>query len=98
MCCALLRYLRINGRPALNFFEDPNFKHFQDSIDAEMKRLTGQGVGANVEQAQAFSEVDEDKLWISKLLGDHTASFLLNTMVFLIGKTLHFEVVESTVF
>ena len=86
MCCALLRYLRNNGRPALNFFEDLNFKHFQDSIDAEMKRLTGQGVGANVKQAQAFSEADEDKLWTSKLLGDHTASVLLNTMVFLIGK------------
>ncbi|CAB3981094.1 Hypothetical predicted protein [Paramuricea clavata] len=28
LCCALLRYLRNNGRPALNFFEDPNFKHF----------------------------------------------------------------------
>ena len=88
LCCALLRYLRNNGRPALNFFEDPNFKHFQDSIDAEMKRLTGQGVGANVKQAQAFSEADEDKLWTSKLLGDHTASVLLNTMVFLIGKNL----------
>jgi hypothetical protein len=86
LCCALLRYLRNNGRPALNFFEDPNFKHFQDSIDAEMKRLTGQGVGANVKQAQALSEADEDKLWTSKLLGDHTASVLLSTMVFLIGK------------
>ncbi|CAB4001394.1 Hypothetical predicted protein [Paramuricea clavata] len=86
LCCALLRYLRNNGCPALSFFEDPNFKHFQDSIDAEMKRLTGQGVGANVKQAQAFSEADEDKLWTSKLLDDHTASVLLNTMVFLIGK------------
>jgi hypothetical protein len=64
----LPRFLRNNGRPALNFFEDPNFKHFQDSTDAEMKRLTGQGVGANVKQAQAFSQADEDKLWASKLL------------------------------
>ncbi|CAB4010404.1 Hypothetical predicted protein [Paramuricea clavata] len=88
LCCALLRYLRNNGCPALNFFEDPTFKHFhfQDSIDAEMKRLTGQGIGGNVKQAQAFSEADEDKLWTSKLLGDHTASVLLNTMVFLIRK------------
>jgi hypothetical protein len=51
-----------------------------------MKRLTGQGVGANVKKAQDFSEADEAKLWTSKLLGDHTASVLLNTMVFLIGK------------
>ena len=86
LCCGLLRYLTKNGRPAQNFFEDPKFKHFQDSIDAEMKRLTGLGVGANVKQAQAFSEAQEDKLWNSKLLGDHTASVLLNTMVFLKGK------------
>jgi hypothetical protein len=51
-----------------------------------MKSPTEQGVGANVKQAQAFSEADEDKLWTSKLLGDHTASVLLNTMVFPIGK------------
>ena len=37
-------------------------------------------------KAQAFSEAQEDKLWNSKLLGDHTGSVLLNTMVFLIGK------------
>ena len=51
-----------------------------------MKRPTGLGVGANVKRAEAFSEAQEDKLWNSKLLGDITASVLLNTMVFLIGK------------
>ena len=51
-----------------------------------MKRLTGLGVGENIKQAQAFPEAQEDKLWNSKLLGDHTASVLLDTMVFLIGK------------
>lgn len=39
-----------------------------------MKRLTGLGVGENVKRAQAFSEAQEDKLWNSKVLGDHTAS------------------------
>ena len=28
-------------------FKDPTFKHFQDTLDAEMKRLTGQGYRSN---------------------------------------------------
>ena len=86
LCCALLQYLRNNGRPALNIFEDPNYKHFQDSIDAEMKRLTGLGFSANVKEAAAFSEAQEDELWSLGLLGDHSPSVLLNTLAFLIGK------------
>jgi hypothetical protein len=70
----------------LNFFERPFFKHFQDGLDAEMKRLTGMGVGATVKQAEAFSEDQEETLWRMNLLGDHSPQVLLNTMVFLIGK------------
>lgn len=86
LCCGLLRYLRNNGQPAINIFEDSCFKHFQDSIDAEMKRLTGLGVGANVKQAAPFTEDQEEKLWKLNLLGDHSPSVLLNTMVFVIGR------------
>lgn len=86
LCCGLLRFLRNNGRAALNIFEDPTFKHFQDSLDAEMKCLTRLGVGANVRQAEAFSAEQEERLWNSNLLGAHSPSTLLNTMVFLIGK------------
>ena len=69
LCCGLLRFLRNNGRAALNMFEDPTFKHFQDTLDAEMKRLTGQGIGATVRQANAFSEDQEERLWNLHLLG-----------------------------
>ena len=37
ICCGLLRFLRNNGRAALNMFDDPMFKHFQDTLDGEMK-------------------------------------------------------------
>ena len=67
-------------------FEDPTFKLFQDTLDAEMKRLTGQGIGATVRQANAFSEDQEERLWNLHLLGAISATSLLNTMVFLIGK------------
>ena len=55
--------MRDNGRPELNFFTDTSFKHFQDCLDAEMKRLTAKGIGSNVKEAQAFSEDEENKLW-----------------------------------
>ena len=62
LCCGLLRFLRNNGRPALNIFEDPTLKHFQDTLDAEMTLLTERGVGANVRQAAEFSEDQEELL------------------------------------
>ena len=62
LLCGLKRHMRDNGRPELNFFTDPSFKHFQDCLDAEMKRLTGMGIGSNVKEAQAFSEGEENKL------------------------------------
>ena len=39
MVCELKRFIRDNGRPELNFFEQGEFKRFRDSLDAEMKRL-----------------------------------------------------------
>lgn len=86
LCCGLQRYMRDNGRPELNFFTDTSFKHFQDCLDAEMKRLTAMGIGSNVKEAQAFSEDEENKLWNLGLLGDSSPRVLLDTMVFLIGK------------
>jgi hypothetical protein len=55
MCCGIQQYLRDNGKPGLNLFENPSFKLFQDSLDAEMKRLTRKGVSSEVKQAQAFT-------------------------------------------
>ena len=51
-----------------------------------MKCITGQGVGTNVRQAAASSKGQEELLWNLNPLGAHSASTLLNTMVFLIGK------------
>ena len=61
--CGLQRFLRDIGRPALNVFTEPTFKHFQDCLDAEMKRLTRAEVGSRIKEAQPFSGNDENKLW-----------------------------------
>ena len=79
MCCGLQRFLRDNGRPGLDVFEDPKFKHFQDCLDAEMKRLTNIGVGSTVKQAEPLREDQEQKLWNLGLLGEDSPSVLLNT-------------------
>ena len=73
-------------KTALNIFEGVQFKHFQDSLDAEMKRLTALGVGANIKEAQSFTEEQEEKLWSMRLLWDHSPTVLLNTLVFMIGR------------
>ena len=86
MYCGLQRFLRDRGRPGLNVFEAPAFKHFQDCLDAEMKRLTNIGVGSTVKQAEPLCEDQEQKLWNLGLLGEDSSSVLLNTMVFLVGK------------
>ena len=75
-----------NGRPEINSFTDLSFKHFQDCLDAKMKRLTGMGIESNVKEAQAFSEDEENKLWNLGLLGDSLPRVLFDTMVFLIEK------------
>ena len=39
MVCGFQGFTGENGRPELNVFEQPEFKLFRDSLDAEMKRL-----------------------------------------------------------
>ena len=65
---------------------DKLFKHLQDSLDAEVKRLTGLGVGSNIKEGQALSEDEENKVDKLRLLGDSSPGVLLDTMVFRIGK------------
>lgn len=78
--------MRENGRPELNIFNDASFKLFQDSIDAEMKRLISVGVGVDVKQAEPFTIDEEGVLWNKGLLGGNNPRSLLDTMVFLLGK------------
>ena len=67
-------------------FKEPKFKHFQDCLDVEMKRLTNIGVSSTVKQGEPLREDQEQKLWNLGLFGEDSPSVLLNTMVFLIGK------------
>ena len=81
----LMRYLRENGRPSIDFFKDAEFASFRQTLDAEMKRLKSTGLGSKPKQAEPLSEEDEEKLWQAKVLGDHNPQALLNTMIYMNG-------------
>ena len=86
MVCGLQCFIRENGRPELNVFEQAEFKLFRDSLDAEMKRLISEGVGIEVKQAEPLSREEEDILWRKHYLGGSNPRALLDTMVFLLGR------------
>ena len=95
----LMRYLRWNGQPKLNFFNSSDFVEFQVSLDTEMKRLQGdrelaQGRGM---QSQILTEEDEELLWTKGILDDSTPkSLLVDTNIYKgsfllseVGRSIH---------
>ena len=85
LVCGLMRYIRHQGRPELDFFKDSEFTSFRTSLDAEMKRLQSLGIGSKRRQAEILTEEEENVLWERGLLGDASPQALLNTMVFMCG-------------
>ncbi len=61
---------------------DPTFGEFRRSLDAEMKRLHGMGLGVKTNQAEPLSPDDEAILWSKGLFGSHNGEALLNTVYF----------------
>ena len=85
VCCGIMRYLRWNGQPSIDFFADAAFAEFRASLDAEMKRLQAAGIGTNKKQAEPLTAEEEETLWQRGLLGDETPQTLLDTIIFMNG-------------
>ena len=85
ICCGIMRYLRTNGQPSIDFYTDSNFADFKATLDSEMKRLQSKGVGSKTKQADILSVDEEELLWEGGYLGDSTPQSLLDTMVFCNG-------------
>ncbi|XP_064387442.1 transcriptional regulator QRICH1-like [Halichondria panicea] len=83
--CGIQRYLRINGKPSIDFFKDPAFANFKLSLDAEMKRLQKLGLGSKKRQAEPLTIEEEELLWSTGLLGCSSPQTLVDTMVFMTG-------------
>ena len=63
----------------MDFFKDPEFFDFRASLDAEMKRLQGNGIGSKKKQAEVLTEEKENTLWEMGLLGDASSQSLLDS-------------------
>jgi len=75
----------LNGKPAIDFFNDPTFAEFKLNLDAEMKRLQKKGLGSKKRQAEPLSIEEEEQLWAKGLLGSTNPQALVDTMLFMNG-------------
>ena len=81
----MLRYIR-ELKASVNLFSvDKEYRFFRQTLDAEMKRLRRDGIGAKHKTAEPISVSEEERLWSTGLLGDSSPQILLDTMVFLCG-------------
>jgi hypothetical protein len=55
LVAGLLRHMRGNGRQ-VDLFQDPGFSTFRASLDAEMKRMSREGVGSKIKQVNIITE------------------------------------------
>ncbi len=60
---------------------DPRFGNFRSTLDTEMKRLHGTGLGVSKKQAELISPDEEAILWAKGLFGTHNAQVLTNTII-----------------
>lgn len=85
ICCGIMRYLRMEGQPDIDFFKEISFSRFRDVLDSEMKRLQGEGVGSKHRQAEPLTQEEEEVLWEKGLLGGHSSRALVDTMLYMCG-------------
>ena len=85
LICGIMRFLRQNGRPEIDFFKNDSFLEFRTSLDAEMKRLQSTGLGSKRKQAEPLTLAEEEQLWRKNILGDHSPQALLNTVIYMVG-------------
>ena len=54
-------------------------------LDSEMKRLQRKGLGSKRRQAEPLTADEEEKLWTTRQLGDHSPQALVDTIFFMCG-------------
>ena len=80
--CGIMRFVRHNGKPEVDFFRDQAFAEFRTVLDAEMKRLKAAGIGSRAHKAEPLTPEEEEMLWDKGVLGDHSPQALLNTVFY----------------
>ena len=77
-------YLETKGF-TYKLLNEESFSKIRFTLDNIMKKRASDGLGNGVCQAQVLSFTDEDLLWSLGLLGTHSPTVLLDTVVFLLG-------------
>ena len=84
LVCCFKRYYEQHGVHDVNPLSptNPVFGNFWQTLDAEMKRLHGSGLGAHPKRAEPITPEEEALLWSSGQFGTHNAKVILNTVYF----------------
>ncbi len=84
MVCCFKRFYNQNERYDINPLcsTDEIFGNFRSTLDAEMKRLHGSGLGTSSKQAEPISPDEEAMLWSSGQFGAHNGKASLNTVYY----------------
>ena len=85
LCCGVMRYVKECGKHELDIFRDPAFAKLRATLDSEMKRVQSLGIGTKKRQAEPLTDEEEELLWQTGQLGDHSSQTLVDTMVFMNG-------------
>ncbi|XP_033756302.1 uncharacterized protein KIAA1958-like [Pecten maximus] len=81
---SIQHHFRTNGR-FISFLDDQSFAGLKAVLDSKMKELSKKGMGLQRRQADVISQVQEEDMWRTNILGSDTPQKLLDTMVFMIG-------------
>jgi hypothetical protein len=84
-CMCLQSFLFVKKNIRLQFLKDQVFVPIYNSLDNLMKRYQSEGLGNNPVRCDIISDLNEDDLWCSGLLGSSNPGQLLHTTVYILG-------------
>ena len=90
----LYRYSRnCSGDSCPNFMnrKDPNFRELTGALQVRFRELREEGIGAQVNHAPVVTPEEEEMLWGSKVIGDHTPLTLQRAVFVYVGKAFWFR-------
>lgn len=85
LVCCFKRFFEQNGVHNINplsTIDNAVFGDFRRTLDAEMKRLHGSGLGASARRAEPITLDEEALLWTSGQFGTHNAKVIINTVYY----------------